>query len=93
MPSPRVEVLNGSGIAGAAQRVADQLSQAGFEVTRTDNAPSSDYDRSQVIAHKGRTEPVMRIARLVGCDRVVEDGTENQRADVTVIVGRSQAYQ
>jgi LCP family protein required for cell wall assembly len=90
-PNPRVEVLNGSGVAGAAKKVADQLTQAGFEVTRMDNAPKSDYYQSQVITRKGKTEPVMRIAKLVGCDEIVEDGASHKGADVTVIVGRNLA--
>jgi hypothetical protein len=90
-PNPKVEVLNGSGVAGAAKKVADQLTQAGFEVTRTDNAPKSDYYQSQVITRKGKTEPVMRIAKLVGSDLVIEDGTARKGADVTVIVGKNLA--
>ena len=41
----KVEVLNGCGIGGVAKSVADKLKDAGFEVTRTDNAESSNYDR------------------------------------------------
>jgi len=88
-PNPKVEVLNGSGIVGAAKKIADQLTQAGFEVTRTDNAPKSDYHQSQIITRKGKTEPVMRIAALIGCNEIVEDGAPNKSADVTVIVGRN----
>jgi hypothetical protein len=51
-PNPKVEVLNGSGVAGAAKKVADQLAEAGYEVTRTVNAPKSDYYQSQVITRK-----------------------------------------
>lgn len=94
-PPPKVEVLNGSGVVGAAKKIADQLEQAGFEITRTDNAPKSDYLMTQVITHKAKakTEPVLRIARLVGTNDVTDDGIPNPNADVTVIVGKDSTVQ
>ena len=91
-PNPKVEVLNGSGVAGAAKRIARQLEEAGYEVTRTDVAPKSDYYQSQVITRKGKTEPVMRLARLIGSPLIIEDGTPGKEPDVTVIVGKREAY-
>ncbi|MGC8863606.1 MAG: LCP family protein [Armatimonadota bacterium] len=91
-PNPKVEVLNGSGVAGAARKIAKQLEEAGYEVTRTDVALKSDYYQSQVITRKGKTEPVMRIARLIGSPIIIEDGTPGNKPDVTVIVGRREAY-
>ncbi|MDH7600744.1 MAG: LCP family protein [Armatimonadota bacterium] len=92
-PNPTVEVLNGSGVPGAARRIAEKLTEAGYQVTRTDNAPKSDYYQSMIITHKGKTEPVKRLAELVGSDLIIEDGTPSKAADVTVIVGKSQAGQ
>lgn len=86
--SASVEVLNGSGVEGAASRVAERLRQAGFEITKTDNADASDYGQSCVIKHKGRTEPAQRVAALLNCREVREDGTKTDGADITVIVGR-----
>ncbi|MCX8053086.1 MAG: LCP family protein [Armatimonadetes bacterium] len=92
-PNPKVEVLNGSGVAGAAKKIADQLIDAGYEVTRTDNAPKSDYYQSQIITRKGKTEAVMRLAKLIGCDLIIEDGAQKKSGpDVTVIVGKRNAY-
>lgn len=85
-----VEVLNGSGIAGAAGKVAEQLKEAGFEVTRTDNADSFGYTRCAIISHKPKDEPVQRLAKLLNCDEtdITEDTARAKGADVTVIVGR-----
>lgn len=85
--SAKVEVLNGSGISGAAGKIADKLKEAGYEVTRTDNADSFDYDKCCIIARNGKTEPVQRLAELLHCDVKEEDITGD--ADVTVIVGRN----
>ncbi len=89
-PNPTVEVLNGSGVPGAARKIAEKLAEAGYQVMRTDNAPKSDYYQSMIITHKGKTEPVMRLAELVGCNLIIEDGTPPKGADVTIIVGKSQ---
>ena len=86
---PRIEVLNGSGIAGAARKVADQLSKAGFDVARTDTAPKSDYTQSCIIAHKGKNEPVERIAQLLKCEDIREESSPKDGVDVTVIVGKN----
>ncbi len=89
-PPTRVEVLNGSGIAGLAKRVADQLESQGFEIARATNAPSSTYDRSRIITNKGESEPALKIAGILGCGEISPDQPENadNDADVTVIVGR-----
>ncbi|MCE5314906.1 MAG: LCP family protein [Armatimonadota bacterium] len=87
--TPKVEVLNGSGITGAAKRAAEKLKNAGFEVTRMDNAPNSDYSESCIITHKGKTEPVQRIAQLMNCSDIREEAKSQGSADVTVIVGRN----
>lgn len=88
--SATVEVLNGSGISGAAGKVADKLKKAGFEVEREGNAPDFTYDRCMVITHKGRTEGVRRIAALLNCDEIREEVKtgSGKSVDVTVIVGR-----
>ncbi|MHB9035176.1 MAG: LCP family protein [Armatimonadota bacterium] len=87
--APKVEVLNGSGITGQARRAAAKLQDAGFEVTRTDNAPKSDYSESCIITHKGKIEPVQRIAKLMNCSDIREETQRDGKADVTVIVGRN----
>ena len=86
---PKIEVLNGSGIAGAAIKVADKLKKAGFDVTRTDNASSFNYNQSCVISHKGKGEPVQRIAKLLRCEDIREESKSGDSADITVIVGRN----
>ncbi|MGQ9454306.1 MAG: LCP family protein [Armatimonadota bacterium] len=90
-PNPTVAILNGSGIPGAARKLAKKLEEAGYCVTKTDNASGSNYYQSMIITHKGKTGPVMRLAALVGTELVIEDGTPAKDADVTVIVGKSQA--
>jgi LCP family protein required for cell wall assembly len=47
----RVDVQNGSGISGAALRVADALRRAGFTIGDVTNAPRSDYATSEIHEH------------------------------------------
>ena len=83
-----VEVLNGSGVAGAAGKVAEKLKSEGFSVTKQGNAPDFTYDRCCVITRKGNTAGVLRIAKLLNCTDVREEAKADGRPDVTVIVGR-----
>jgi LCP family protein required for cell wall assembly len=47
----RVDVQNGSGIAGAGKRVANALRKAGFTVGDVGNAPRDDYVTSEIHEH------------------------------------------
>lgn len=89
----RIEVLNGSGIDGAAGKVARRLREAGFEVARTDNAESFDYTRCCIITHSAPKKPVERLARLLNCEDIREGGGDHDGVDVTVIVGRDYTAQ
>jgi LCP family protein required for cell wall assembly len=44
-----VEVLNGSGVEGAATKLAEQLTSAGFNVVSVGNADRSTYTTSEVL--------------------------------------------
>jgi len=94
-PSPsqaKVEVLNGSGVAGLAKAVADRLEQSGYEVTSTGNAASFNYQSSEIVVHNRNAAGADKIAHLVGAADIrsepAADGTA-QGADITVIVGRN----
>ena len=47
----RVDVQNGSGVAGAGRRVADSLRRAGFTIGDVTNAPRDDYASSEIHEH------------------------------------------
>lgn len=85
---PTVEVLNGSGVNGAANKVADAFRQHGYDVISTGNADSYDYASSQVIGHKPDLEGMDQIASLVNTSTIKEELNPSTKADVTVIVGK-----
>lgn len=89
---PKVEVLNGGGMPGAAQRVAETLEQYGYEVTVVGNADSFDCASTEVISHNSDAEGVARIASIVNSSTVKYKQEPSAKADVTVIVGRDYAF-
>ena len=86
-PMPKIEVLNGSGIPGAAQKVADVLKERGYEVMNIGNASSFDYASTELIAHRGE-EGINELASIVNSGAVKRDENPSAKVDITVIVGR-----
>ena len=61
---PKVVVLNGSGEAGAAQKVADLLEGEGFTILNTGNAPDGSYARREVYSLVGEGKKPASVAKL-----------------------------
>lgn len=47
-----LEVLNGTGVTGAAKKLADKLVELGYKIVKTGNADRSDYEASQLFVAK-----------------------------------------
>ncbi len=62
-PSARIEVRNGTGVTGLAQRTANSLMAQGFSITKVGNADTRDYDKS-VIYELGRARDPQVLARI-----------------------------
>jgi LCP family protein required for cell wall assembly len=86
-PMPKLEVLNGTGIPGAAQKVAEALKERGYEVTAVGNAGSFEYASTELISHKGEAG-VNQLASIVNSGAVKYDEDKSAKADITVIVGK-----
>jgi hypothetical protein len=87
----RVEVLNGCGSPGAADRVAMILRRHGLAVENTGNADHFHYRNDIVVARRvsrARAEPLGRI--LAGAI-VVEQRLTDHDYDITVIVGKPRS--
>jgi hypothetical protein len=87
----RVQILNGCGVKGLAQRAASAMRVRGFDVRDTRNAPKKEiipwtriYDRS------GRRADAEQVADSLGVDRT-RIGTDSSAVqpdiDVTVVLG------
>jgi len=63
----RVQVLNGAGVPGLAGRVTARLAAQGFSLADPGDAPRI-YERSQLIAYRGRPETLRRLVETLGLD-------------------------
>lgn len=88
---PTVQVLNGSGVVGAAASAAEMLKNEGYEVKSVGNAPKYNYDSSEVINHNGSDEGAGQIASLLNSQIIKREQDKTAPADVTVIVGKDFA--
>jgi hypothetical protein len=91
-----VEVLNGTGVTGLAGRTAELLRGFGYNVVNVGNAPAADHEFTEVIDRSNMKGEAEKFADIIDCKRitlgenahVVQDGSENYRADFTLIIGR-----
>lgn len=86
-----LEVLNGSGTAGAAKKAADDLSSLGYIILSTGNANTNDYEGIQVeVSEEMQEEANALIADLTKNFRganlsgVLKDSTASAR----IIIGK-----
>ncbi len=95
----RVDVENGSGVTGAARRVATVLKQAGFTIGDVGDADRSNYGTTEIHEHSSVTFAGAKVRSalphtlrkaVVVPDRAPSSSpvpTATQTSDVTVIVG------
>ena len=97
--SVRVDVENGTGIAGMAKRAAALLKQKGFTIGEVGNAPTSDVANTELHEHSHISFAGMRVREALGkaalnapviadLETPATDPTGTIESDVTVIVGQ-----
>ena len=85
---PRLQLLNGTGAPGLAQRVADKLG-AGFDVRLTGNAARFDYAETQIVFYDRKQQAVAeRVRGALGMGKLVLSRNPLDVVDVTIIVGK-----
>jgi LCP family protein required for cell wall assembly len=98
----RVDIENGSTVAGAAHRVAAELKHAGFNIGAVGNADRSDYTATEIHEHSSVTFAGAKVRAALAGGRgaiVVPDPAPSPSptqanltaSDVTVIVGNDLA--
>jgi len=87
-PDLTIEVLNGCGSEGAADRVAMLLRGAGYRVDFVGNADHFHYREDVVIARTVGLARAAPVARVLGEAAVVEQRLPGHLYDVTVVVGK-----
>lgn len=93
--SLQVQVLNGSGVAGAAGRLTDKLSDAGYVVLSPENAPQR-YSSSAVYYQEGwqeRAEEILAAAEIdvIDAPTAMPQQFVSEGAAVIVLLGTDTA--
>lgn len=87
VPALRIEVLNGCGEPGLAQRMAERLQGLGQDVVRVGDAPAGEHPRTVIVDRRGRDRLSRGLARRIGPCPVVLERIEGTDVDLTLIVG------
>lgn len=93
----RIEVLNGSGITGAASKLRDVLTTDGFKVLSAGNADKSDYTDTIISAKKNVNSAYLEKLKEnlnKTYTSVIDSKTsvpESSEADVIITIGSSTA--
>lgn len=88
----RVVVHNGAGVDGVASSAAARLTEAGFKVTGTGNAPAFGYDTTLVVYSGTSTAMAKAVLEQLGKGKLAPvAGQYAFDGDVLVIVGRDWA--
>ena len=82
-----LEVLNGAGDRGAAERVSERLRDMGFDVKTFGNARSFDQGPTELLDRSGRQGAAQAIADSLGGVPVRADPAPELYLDATLMLG------
>ncbi len=85
----QIEVLNGCGVSGIANRFTSVLRNNGFDVVETGNFDHFDLQESIVISRAGNLENAKQVAVALGISEinVLREESPDFYLDVTVVIG------
>jgi LCP family protein required for cell wall assembly len=85
-------VYNGSGVAGAATKVADYLSKYGFKITGKANAKNNDFEKTLVIYKPDKAPNAGQLAMILNSYQMEEYSQAwaeyDSGADIILILGK-----
>jgi LytR cell envelope-related transcriptional attenuator len=89
-PIVQLEVLNGCGVSGVAEKFTDFLRNNNFDVVQTGNYISFDIDKSMVIDRTGNKENAIKVANALGIDHknIIQQINNDYILDVSLIIGK-----
>lgn len=86
----RLQILNGNGVPGIGQQVAETLVPEGFRVVLTGNADHFDHEETVIAVYRDDPEQLAvaeRIRELLGVGRIEISRSPQSVVDVTIVVG------
>lgn len=86
----QLDVLNGCGVSGVADRYTDFLRARGFDVVEIGNYISYDVDETFVIDRIGNKANAVKVANALGIEKVkvIQQLNENYFLDVSLVIGK-----
>jgi len=86
----QLEVLNGCGISGVAEKFTNHLRQNNFDVVQVGNYSSFDIDNTLVVDRTGKRVNALKVAEALGIDpkNVIQQINNDYFLDVSLIIGR-----
>lgn len=82
-----IQILNGCGTEGAANRLADYLRLKRFDVKDIGNATAWNYPRTMIISRTKDMSLARELEKLLQTDKLVFIRTDEKLYDVTIVVG------
>lgn len=85
----QVEVLNGCGVSGVANKFTSVLRKDGFDVVQIGNFNTFNVEHTMVIDRSGNIENAKRVAKALGINpnHVIQEVSPNYYLDATVVIG------
>ena len=86
----QVEVLNGCGKSGVAEKFTSYLRNRNFDVVQMGNYISFDIDKTMVIDRTGNKANAEKVAEAIGVDKknVIQQLNKEYFLDVSIIIGK-----
>jgi hypothetical protein len=82
-----VEILNGCGKPGIAERTSEYLMEHGFDIMYVGNADDFNYPETVIVDRTGDRCKARAVAKALGTGGVIYQTTSVFFVDVTVILG------
>lgn len=85
----QLQVLNGCGVSGLANRFTSVLRRSGFDVVETGNFDNFDMQQTIVISRTFNTDNAKRVAEALGIEEknILIEASEDFYLDATVVIG------
>lgn len=85
-----VQILNGNGVPGIGQQVAERLHDGGYRIVLTGNADSFDHTTTRILVYDASDEQLavaQDVRDRLGVGEIQRSGSTQSVVDVTVVVG------
>lgn len=87
-----IQILNGSGVTGAAKKASDFLESLGYNVIKTGNANNSDYAQTEIQISSSQSKYLDLLKKDLSINYTIgntsTDKSASESADAIVIIGK-----